>query len=78
MTRPDASEHAAENVAGTAEPATIIVVRGHPAAAELAAVTAVLTALARRTPEPGNVTSARAGWDRPQAGTPTSWRRPSR
>ncbi|WP_327114656.1 acyl-CoA carboxylase subunit epsilon [Streptomyces sp. NBC_01341] len=46
-----------------ANPMRITVVRGRPDAAELAAVTAVLLALARRSGEPDEETrAAYAGW----------------
>ncbi|MEU3557699.1 acyl-CoA carboxylase subunit epsilon [Streptomyces fragilis] len=58
-----------------ANPMRIEVVRGRPDAAELAAVTAVLLALARRAGEPGAaVRPAYAGWSVRSGG---HWPRPA-
>ncbi|GHA82754.1 MULTISPECIES: acyl-CoA carboxylase subunit epsilon [Streptomyces] len=59
-----------------ANPMRITVVRGRPDEAELAAVTAVLLALVRRTGEPdGDVAAAYAGWTVKNGGhrTPVAW-----
>ncbi|MGW0337649.1 acyl-CoA carboxylase subunit epsilon [Streptomyces sp. NPDC003011] len=59
---------------GPLGPALFKVVSGSPSAEELAAVTAVLTALAARTVPAPRPARADAGWRRPHRFPPVSWR----